>query len=261
MSKFIPFKNAKIHFTDRGEGDVVILLHGFLGNLKMWHQLTPRLITTNRVVSIDLLGHGQSDSIGYVHSMEDMTEVVIAILNHLSITKVIVIGHSMGGYVGLALLESAPQRIKGICLMNSTAVGDSIDKQNNRDRTIKIVKSNTRFFVHASIPNLFGPKNLELYQDEIAQVKNDALKTSTQSIVAALEGMKIRKDRLQFFKQSKIPKMVILGKKDAILDYHLQQSYYENTDIEVVAFPDGHMSHIENMKEFSDKIVHFIEKI
>jgi hypothetical protein len=55
--------------------------------------------------------------------------------------------------------------------------------------------------------------------------------------------------------------MVILGKKDAILDYHLQQSYYENTDIEVVAFPDGHMSHIENMKEFSDNIVHFIEKI
>ena len=88
-----------------------------------------------------------------------------------------------------------------------------------------------------------------------------AQQITVQSIVAALEGMKIRKDRLKLFQKASINKLVILGKKDAVLDYDLQQSYYINSDINVVTFPDGHMSHIENNEDFTYNIMHFIEKI
>ena len=73
--------------------------------------------------------------------------------------------------------------------------------------------------------------------------------------------MKIRKDRLELFKNSNIPKLVIIGKNDQILDYKLQHSYYKNSDIQLVEFHDGHMSHIENNTEFTYNIVHFIENI
>jgi pimeloyl-ACP methyl ester carboxylesterase len=167
----------------------------------------------------------------------------------------------MGGYVSLALLETHPNLIKGLCLMNSNAVADSSEKQANRDRAIKAVKENYKTFVSVSIANLFRPKSRNLYKEEFRSVKQEALKTSVQGIVASLEGMKIRKDRLQLFRTCTIPKLVILGKKDAILDYNLQRSFYTNSDIKLVEFPDGHMSHIENKADFTYNIMRFIENI
>lgn len=261
MSNHITFKNAKVHFTDHGNGDVVLLLHGFLENISMWNHLNLQLIKTHRVICVDLLGHGKSDSIGYIHTMEMMAEAVYSVLKHLKINNTVVIGHSMGGYVGLALLDAHPSLIKGLCLMNSTAVADSDEKKVNRDRAIKAVKENYKTFVSVSIANLFRPKSRVLYKDEFSHVKREALKTSVQSIIASLEGMKIRTDRLQLFRNSKIPKLVILGKKDAILDFQLQQYYYANSDINIVEFSDGHMSHIENKEDFTYNIMHFIEYI
>lgn len=54
--KSILYKNAHVAFTDRGRGKVVVLLHGFLENSKMWRFLEPKLIEKHRVVCIDLLG-------------------------------------------------------------------------------------------------------------------------------------------------------------------------------------------------------------
>jgi pimeloyl-ACP methyl ester carboxylesterase len=79
MSDFITYKNATIHFTDNGQGEVVLLLHGFLENLTMWNTLVPHVIKNHRVVCVDLLGHGATDSIGYIHSMEQMAEAVLAL--------------------------------------------------------------------------------------------------------------------------------------------------------------------------------------
>lgn len=261
MSNFITHKNAKIYFTDKGSGKAILLLHGFLENKNMWNNLTPHLIKTNRVISVDLLGHGETESIGYVHTMEFMADAVIAVIKQLSIKDFFLIGHSMGGYVSLAILESNPNIVKGLCLMNSTAIADSPEKKRNRDRAIEAVKKNCKMFVSLSISNLFRPKSRILYKKAFKNVKNEALKTPVQSIIASLEGMKIRKDRLELFKSVKIKKLVLLGKKDAILNYDLQISLYQNSGAKVIGYPDGHMSHIENMRVFTYDIMHFIENI
>lgn len=261
MSSFIKYKNAQIHFTDAGKGEVVLLVHGFLENSTMWSNLIPHLTKTHRVLCVDLLGHGKSDSIGYVHTMEAMANAVVAVLQHLKIKKVIVVGHSMGGYVALALLNLYPLFIKGLCLLNSTAAADSIDKKKNRDRAINAVKGDYKIFVSFSIANLFSSESRILHKEAYQNVKTEALKTPLQSIVASLKGMKTRKDSLELFKNSDIPKLVIIGKNDLVLDYKLQRSYYKNSDIKLVEFPDGHMSHIENNKEFTYIIMRFIENI
>ena len=76
-----------------------------LENSTMWNYLVPVLTKKNRVICIDLLGHGQSDSLGYVHSMEDMADAVYHVLHELKIRKSSFVGHSMGGYVALAFAE------------------------------------------------------------------------------------------------------------------------------------------------------------
>ena len=124
------YKNTSVHFTISGKGSAIVLLHGFLENNTMWNEITKVLSKRNKVICIDLLGHGKTENHGYIHTMEDQAEMVKAVLNHLHLRKYIIIGHSMGGYIALAYSKLFPQNIKGLCLMNSTALPDSEEKKN-----------------------------------------------------------------------------------------------------------------------------------
>jgi len=259
--KQIIFKNTVISYSDIGTGTAVILLHGFLENKTMWEDFTPSIAKKNRVISIDLLGHGETDCLGYIHSMEENAEIVKAILSHLRIRKAIFIGHSMGGYVALAFAELYPKNLKGIVLLNSTAKEDSEERKQNRDRAIKAVKQNYINFVRMSIANLFSVNNRDRLKNEIENVKLAALKTSLQGIVASLEGMKIRKDRQFILKETDFPKLLILGEKDEVLIYKDNLSQIENTNTKLISFPDGHMSHIENKEELEKVIISFLRNI
>lgn len=136
----LDYKNSSIHYTVTGDGPALVLLHGFLETLEMWEDFVPEFSRSHQVICIDLLGHGQTDCLGYLHTMEDMADAVFAVLHHLKIEKAHVIGHSMGGYVALALAERQPQLFEGLCLMNSTFEADDDDKKLLRSRaTIMIV--------------------------------------------------------------------------------------------------------------------------
>jgi pimeloyl-ACP methyl ester carboxylesterase len=259
--KQILYKNTTISYSDSGKGTAVVLLHGFLENKTMWKDLVPILSQKNRVITIDLLGHGATGCLGYVHSMENNAEIVKAVLSHLRIRKVIFVGHSMGGYVALAFAELYPATIKGLVLLNTTSKEDSAERKHNRDRAIKAVKQNYVNFVRLSIANLFSVNNRERLENEIENVKLEALKTPLQGIVASLEGMKIRKNREFILHESEFPKLLILGEKDGALIYKDNLAQLENTDVKLVTFQDGHMSHIENKEELEKTLLGFLRGI
>jgi len=73
--------------------------------------------------------------------------------------------------------------------------------------------------------------------------------------------MKIRKGREDIFKNGTFKKLMIISKKDPVLDYNSLIKQTKNSDIKVVEFPDGHMSHVENETLFLHTIMHFVEKI
>ncbi len=257
--KNILYKNTNISFTDSGEGTAVVLLHGFLENKKMWTEYVDLFSKKNRVITIDLLGHGESDSLGYVHEMEENANVVNHVLEHLKIEKAIILGHSMGGYVGLAFAELYPEKILKLVLQNSTSKEDSEEKKLNRTRAIKAVKQNYISFVSLAAANLFSENNRTRLAQEIEKVKNEALKTPLQGTIASLEGMKIRKDREWLLKENRFPVLLILGKKDPVLNYEESLSQTQNTSVKLVSFEDGHMSQIENKDELKSVLVNFFE--
>jgi pimeloyl-ACP methyl ester carboxylesterase len=259
--KTIIYKNTKISFTDEGKGTAVVFLHGFLENKTMWNAFIPELIKKNRIITIDLLGHGETECLGYVHSMEDQADMVHAVLHELKIRKVVLIGHSLGGYVALAFAELYPDYMKGLFLLNSTSRADSDERKTNRERAIKAVKQNYTNFVRLSIANLFSEDNREKLETEIERVKLEALKTPLQGIVASLEGMKIRKDREVILHFAPYPIQLVLGKKDGVLIYDETIDQIEGTKVELTTFPDGHMSHIENEKELMKVFIDFLKRI
>ena len=257
----IIYKNTKISYSDAGKGSAIVLLHGFLENKTMWQDLVPELSKKYRIIAIDLLGHGESECLGYVHSMEDNADAVRSVLTKLRIRKAIFVGHSMGGYVALAFAEMYPTKVKGLILQNSTSKADSEEKKTNRDRAIKAVKKDYTTFVRLSITNLFSEENRDKMIDEIEKVKIEALKTPLQGIVASLEGMKIRKDRETLLRSATFPMLLILGKKDCVLNYKDNLKQIENTNVKLVSFPAGHMSHIENREELKTVLLNFFKSI
>lgn len=255
------YKNIKISFSDYGKGTTVLFLHGFLENQTMWNAFIPELSKKHRVITIDLLGHGETGCLGYVHTMEDQADMVHHVLHELKIRKAILIGHSMGGYVALAFAELYPDNMKGLFLLNSTSRADSEERKINRDRAIVAVKQNYTNFVRMSIANLFSENNRERLEEQIEKVKLEALKTPLQGIVAALEGMKIRKDREVILHFAPYPIHLVLGKNDGVLNYDDNLDQIENTKVELTTFPDGHMSHIENQEELLKVFLNFLKRI
>lgn len=253
------FKNTKISYTDQGKGNAVILLHGFLENSTMWNYLAPVLAKKNRVVCIDLLGHGQTDCLGYIHSMEDMADAVHHVISELKIRKAVFVGHSMGGYVALAVAELYPEFMKGLVLLNSTSRADSEERIANRTRAIKAVKQNYVAAVRMSIANLFSEENRTKLSEQIEWVREEALKTPLQGIIAAQEGMKLRKDREVILHFATYPILLILGKKDPVLNYEENFEQIEGTNVKLISFNDGHMSHLENQAELEKVMVGFLK--
>jgi len=242
----VHYKGIDIHYHDQGKGPVLVLLHGFLENAHMWRPLIDSLSDRYRCIAIDLLGHGKTPCLGYVHSMEDQADMVFAVLHALKIRKVAIAGHSMGGYVALAFGELFPDIVKGILLVNSTARADSDERKTNRDRAIVAVKQNHSQFIRMSIANLFSEANRTRLEAEIEAVKQEALQTPLQGVVAALEGMKIRKDREVLLHFAPYPIHCIAGAQDPVLPLDQLQEQMEGTSGALYILPDGHMATVEN---------------
>ncbi|NKQ39067.1 MAG: alpha/beta fold hydrolase [Methanosarcinales archaeon] len=255
----LKYKSINLHYTIQGSGSAIVLLHGFLENISMWKEIIPHLAKKNKVISIDLLGHGSTENLGYIHTMEEQAKMVKFVLNYLKLRKYTFIGHSMGGYIALAFAELFPKNIKKLCLMNSSAQADSADKKRNRDRAIRAVKHSPKIFVKMAIPNLFSEVNKTNFAKEIKLVTQEALQTSPQGIIAAMEGMKIRKDRTSILKTTNFPILMIISKLDPALAYQDLINQTKNTPISIREFPDGHMSHIENKNELINTLVQFIK--
>ncbi|RZV62020.1 MAG: alpha/beta hydrolase [Flavobacteriaceae bacterium] len=257
----VQYKGIEVFYSDEGHGDAILLLHGFLENSSMWNSLKYDLLKTHRVICVDLLGHGRTASLGNLHKMEEMAAAVESVVDHLGLEKVILFGHSMGGYVSLAFAELFPYYLKGLVLINSTPLPDSKEKRLARDRAIEAATRNKGLFISMTIPNLFADKNHHQLKKEIQLTKDAALQTSLQGIVAALAGMKVRKNRLGLLKKINCRKMIVIGRNDAAIDVSSLDKAVRDVAIEVVEFSDGHMSHIENKTELSYACVHFIENI
>lgn len=260
MQHFIAYKNIKISFSDYGKGSAVILLHGFLENQTMWRDLIPEISKNHRVITIDLLGHGDTACLGYVHTMEDQAKMVYHVLKSLKLRRFTFVGHSMGGYIALAFAQVFPDAVKGICLMNSTFIDDSTERKKIRSRAIKMAQSNYKNLVRMSFVNLFSEESRISLKTEVDNALNEALKTPVQGYIAAQEGMKLRANTSSTFLEGTFEKNIIIGKKDSVIDFESTVKFAEENNISHSILSQGHMSHLENPEELKISISQFLKR-
>jgi len=263
MNNTINYKGKTIHFESAGQGSAVVLLHGFLESSQIWKAFAEDLSKEYRVVTVDFPGHGRSQIIGEVHSMEMMAETVKFVLDKLEITENVIVGHSMGGYVSLAFAQMYPDFIKGIGLFHSQASADSDETKENRRRTINIVRRNRIGFISSFIPDLFAEANIPKFQDEIDLLKKHASEISPEGIIAAIEGMKQRSSKLDLLMQAKIPFLFIAGKEDSRIPVQnvMAQAILPELAEVLILSNVGHMGFIEAKTETLQMIKGFLNQV
>lgn len=244
-----------------GKGNRVLLFcHGYLGSQLIWDEVYPEFEKDFRILLLDLPGHGESDNYDELHSMEFMAEKILEVLVELKIDKVDFIGHSMGGYVGLAFAELFPERLSSLTLVNSTGKSDNQERKRNRLRSVELANRNFETYVRATIRSLF-PGGFENGQSrKIERAIHIAMKTTAEGLRAALLGMKVRADRTHLLTNSPIPIYFVGGKNDPVLLWsELETIHCALVDSHQWINDGGHMSMFENPEGLANAIKQFLQ--
>jgi pimeloyl-ACP methyl ester carboxylesterase len=263
MTRRTTFKGVGVGYTRQGVGDTLVLLHGFLEDAGMWHGFVESYRDRFDIICVELLGNGVSDCTGYLHTMEEHAEAVLAVLEAEQVEKCTMIGHSMGGYVTLAFARKYPEKLAGYGLFFSTAYPDSERKKEDRERAVEAIKKHRDLFVEMTIPRLFNQERLEEFKADVAEYITGAKKQPGQGIVANTRGMKDRLDQTAILRDSKRPVLFIHGNSDPVLPNDLALKQVDGCDHINTLFLDGvgHMGHLEAPELCFPAIAEFIESV
>lgn len=261
--KFIEFQNKKIHATIQGTGNTIVLLHGYTETLEIWKEFANHLSKNFQIICIDLPGHGKSDVTQSIQTMDSMAEAVHAVLSHLNISKCIIAGHSMGGYVTLAFAEKYAPILDGLILFHSQAAEDSEEAKVNRTRTIDVLNSNHHQFLNNFIPDLFAEQNRMKFKEEIKLLQQRANELSAEGLIASMAGMRDRPSRLNVLLNASYPVLFIAGKQDSRIpiDKVMAQAMLPRHSETLILEDVGHMGYIEAKDITLQTIEKFAEKI
>lgn len=241
---------SEIQFFEKGKGQPLILIHGFCETGRMWADFSEALSDKFRVICPDLPGIGNSPISKDQISMEETAVLLEEWLDSNQIENPIVIGHSLGGYVALALLELLGNRIKAIGLFHSTALADDTAKKEIRNKTITFLRKNgVDKFVKSFIPPLFPENRLEELSQEIDNAVEDARRSSLEGLVAFTGAMRDRKDRLEILKHFTGQKLLIAGTEDSAVKIEASRSQKDAFTHYIELHGVGHMGMIEQKEE------------
>lgn len=112
----------QVRVVERGEGEPLVLLHGFGASAASWRLVAPALAKTRRVIALDLNGFGYTERPREpaAYTPEGQAALVIALLDHLGIERADVAGHSYGGGLALLLAARHPERVRALVLVDTT---------------------------------------------------------------------------------------------------------------------------------------------
>jgi len=264
MSNFLTIHNKKIHYIDIGQGDPIVLLHGYLESLAIWEKFANQLSHKFRIIAFDIPGHGKSEALAEKHSMEMLADCVYDALKLLKINQCLMIGHSMGGYITLMFHHLYPELLSGFSLFHSHPFADTEETRKNRMREIDLVINGKKdILAKVNIPNAFAQKNLVDLKDEVDKSKAIAIQTSDKGIIANLHAMMNRPDFSDELGKTSKPFLLIAGKHDNYIPFDTMIPRIKLPKNTSLCFLEnsGHMGFIEEKEKSVVYIDRFLENI
>lgn len=250
---------SNLFSRQRGEGKTLLFIHGFPMHQSVWDDFGQRFADTYKVVTVDLPGFGKSPIITNTFSLDQVAEQVIQFVLEVKLSNVVVVGHSLGGYVALSMISKRPDLFSGLVLFHSTAFADSEEKKQSRDKAIEFIEKNG---VQAFTTNFIAPLFADPANKAIPKVKEIASQSTKEAVIGYTKAMRNRVDQIKTLKSFKKPTLFLAGEKDQgipIDSIHKQAKECQYPEIHIL-HDVGHMGMFEKPEEVVVKIKHFLNE-
>lgn len=198
----------------RGSGPAILFVHAFPLDRSIWqHQVDT--LTGFRRIAPDLRGMGESDAPDLGYSMSTYAEDLLALVDALGESRVVLCGLSLGGYIAFEFVRRWRDRVSGLILMDTRAEADSAEGRRARDALIGRVREQGAIAAaEAMLPRFFTP---QVSSEIIERIRTSILRTPVSGIVGALSAMRERPDSTPLLETlTGIPTLVLVGAEDAI---------------------------------------------
>lgn len=248
-----------IQFSEKGQGSPVVMLHGFCEIGAMWEDIATALEGEFHIYFPDLPGFGKTQIASNDITLEEVALQLEKWMEAQKIEHPVVIGHSLGGYIALALLELMGDRIKGIGLIHSTTFEDDEEKKDSRKKTMAFIhKQGVDKFVTTFVPQLFTASTRTQFEKQIDLAVTQSKESSLDGLIAFTKAMHDRKSRFPIVENFKGKKLLIAGTDDRAINIEASRlqknafsTYHELEGI-------GHMGQIERKEEVIELLRDFL---
>lgn len=251
---------ATIHYREAGSGHPIIFLHGFCDTHELWNEFIQPFTTSYRVLTPDLPGFGKSEILLAPFSINQVADALAEWVRSLGMDRFVVVGHSLGGYIALALLERHPGLLAGLVLFHSTPYPDSQERKKIRNKVIEFVNENgVAPFIETFVPGLFADKK----HPAIPATRLRCGQTRSGSLVGYAEAMRERPDRSEGMQNAQIPLLTMGGVKDSLIPIEdLRNLAAKAPKIRLIELEEtGHMGMFEAKKQAQNILSSYMQEV
>jgi pimeloyl-ACP methyl ester carboxylesterase len=255
-----------LHVREAGSGRPVVLLHAFPLSAAMWLEQRNGLSDLARVVTPDLRGFGGSPlAYGETPSLDAMADDVVGLLDRLGLDQVVLGGLSMGGYVAMAVLRRAPERVSALVLADTKATADPEAARDNRERIAAAVleEQSPRVLLEDVLPSLVGDTTMRERPLVHGRVRALVESAPPAAVAWAQRAMAARPDSLDTLRSAAVPALVVVGDEDALAPPADAQVMVDALPSgRLVRIPrSGHLTAVETPDEFTVAVRDFLTSL
>jgi 3-oxoadipate enol-lactonase len=230
----------------------------------MWRRQIAALSGRYRVLTLDLRGHGESEAPLWRYTMDLFAEDVKGLLDHLGISRAVLCGLSMGGYVLFAFYRKYPERATGLVLADTRAGTDTADGKAARYAMAqKAYGEGTGTVEAAMLPRLLSPATVRERSELVDEVRSMIRSTPLNGIAGDLMAMTDRDDALPLLPRIACPTLVIVGEQDQATPPDEARTMAEQIPgarLEIIPGA-GHLANVEQPERFNKALLKFLEEV
>ncbi|MBI5020478.1 MAG: alpha/beta hydrolase [Ignavibacteriales bacterium] len=242
----------------------IIFIHGFPFSKVMWKPQIEEFKKDYAVLSYDVRGHGLSDVGNGQYTIEYCVDDLFGLLDILHISKAVLVGSSMGGYIALRAVEKNPDRFKGLVLCDTRSEDDTNEVKIKRAvnaRNIKIY--GMKKFANLFLPTVLTESNVHKKTEVWRNLHDIIERNSSLAMAGMMIALAGRTNSTSFLSSIKIPTLIMVGQFDQLTPPSCSISMKEKiTDSTLHIIPNAaHMSNVENPDEFNKQLKKFLKSI
>lgn len=215
----ITVDDATIDVASGGNGDAILLVHGFPFGKEIWNAQAAQLEKRALVIRPDLRGFGSSSVPPGPYLMETFAGDLAAVLDAMHVERAAIVGHSMGGYAAMSFARMYAERVSKLVLVCSRLENDSQEIADDREKIAREIEADADAAIFKSpyFTGLFSPRTLEKRENTVGFAREIAQRNTATGLAAAMRGMAQRVDSRDIAGDLTFPVLVVAGQDDALL--------------------------------------------